>query len=456
MAIQNDGLTTQLADRAATLSFGDLPDEVIAMAQLCILDWLGVTIAGCQEQAPRIMLRSLAPTTGGATVIGHDMQISPLQAALVNGTSSHVLDFDDTNATLIGHPSVAILGALFALAESSLRTAGPEFLCAFVAGYETACRVAAAVGVQSYVRGFHNTGTIGTMGAAAACARLLAIDPGRTAMALALAATQAAGLGCMVGTMSKSLHAGKACENGLMAALLAQNGFTANESAIESAKGFAATASGECDVTAALAEPPLGWHVLSNLFKFDASCYMTHSALAGIRELSAQHELSAGDIDEVRVHLGGVEFATCAVSTPTTGLEVKFSVAHLIAMAALGRSTVVIDDAAAEDPEIIAFRHKVTVTDDGMSGAPTLVELFLADGRRLSAARDVTAPQHDLSVLRRRLENKFRTITAPHLDTDRADAVIARVAVPVPEFDVRDLIGLTRRVVPLDAGTRPA
>jgi 2-methylcitrate dehydratase PrpD len=448
MTTQNEGLTIQLAQRSAALTFDQLPDDVVAMAQLCILDWLSVTIAGCQEEAPRILLRSLAPTTGGASVVGHGVRISPLQAALINGTSSHVLDFDDTNTTLIGHPSVAILGALFALAESSLRSTGPEFLCAFVAGYETACRVAAGVGVQSYVRGFHNTGTIGTMGAAAACSRLLAIDASHTATALALAATQAAGLGCMVGTMSKSLHAGKACENGLMAALLAQNGFTANESAIESVKGFAATASGECDVAAALAAPTLGWHVLSNLFKFDASCYMTHSALAGIRELCAQHQLSAGDIDKVRVHLGAVEFATCAVPTPTTGLEVKFSVAHLSAMAPLGRSTVVIDDTAAEDPQVIAFRHKVTVTGDGTSGAPTVVELVLADGRRLTAARDVMTPQRDLPVLRRRLEDKFRIITEPYLGAEGADAVIAAAGVPVPEFDVRSVIELTRRPVP--------
>jgi 2-methylcitrate dehydratase PrpD len=229
---------------------------------------------------------------------------------------------------------------------------------------------------HSYLRGFHHTGTIGTVGAAAACSRLLSLDAQRTTMALALAATQAAGLGCMVGTMSKSFHAGKACENGLLAALLAQNGFTANESAVECAKGFAATASGECNAAAALAEPPLGWHIVSNLFKFDASCYMTHSTLAGIRELRAQHHLNIDEVAEIRLHLGELEFATCALPRPATGLEVKFSVAHLAAMAALGRSTMVIDDAAASDPAVVALRDKVVVTDDGASGAPTLVEVI--------------------------------------------------------------------------------
>jgi 2-methylcitrate dehydratase PrpD len=430
------GLTAQLAQRSAELSFDQLPDDIVAMARLCILDWLGVTIAGSREPAPRILLGSLAPIAAinGVTVVGHDIRLSPLQAALVNGTSSHVLDFDDTNATLIGHPSVAILGALLGLAES-LHSSGPEFLCAFVAGYETACRVGAAMGVQSYVRGFHNTGTIGTLGAAAACSHLLGLNAEHTTMALALAATQAAGLGCMVGTMSKSFHAGKACENGLLAALLAQNGFTANESAIESAKGFAATASGECDLAATLDEPPLGWHLSSNLFKFDASCYMTHSALAGVRQLSAQQRLTADEIAEVRLHLGEVETTTCAIPQPRTGLEVKFSVAHLVAMAVLGRPTVVIDDAAANDGEVIAFRRRVIVDSDGVSGAPTLVELRLSDGRRLTAARDVTTPERDLAELRERLEEKFRTLTTPHIGADRAEALVAAVA--APQLDLR-------------------
>jgi 2-methylcitrate dehydratase PrpD len=438
------GLTSELAERSAALSFDQLPDDVVTMARLCVLDWLGVTVVGSHEPAPQILLRTLAPAVvgdvvaDGASIIGHGLRVSPLQAALVNGTSSHVLDFDDVNVTLIGHPSVAILGAALGLAES-LHSSGPEFLCAFVAGYETACRVAAAVGPLSYLRGFHHTGTIGTLGAAAACAHLLSLDAGQTTTALALAATQAAGLGCMVGTMSKSFHAGKACENGLLAALLAQNGFTANESAIEGAKGFAATASGECDAAAALAEPRLGWHILSNLFKFDASCYMTHSTLAGIRELCAQRDLHSDEIAAIRLHLGELEFATCALPKPTTGLEVKFSVAHLAAMAALGRSTMVIEDAAAGDPAVIALRDKVTVTDDGTSGAPTLVEVTLNDGNLLTTAHDVNTPERDLALQRRRVEQKFRTITASHLGADRADSVIAAVEMPAAALDVRAL-----------------
>jgi 2-methylcitrate dehydratase PrpD len=248
----------------------------------------------------------------------------------------------------------------------------------------------------------------------------------------------------MVGTMSKSFHAGKACENGLLAALLARNDFTANESAIECAKGFAATASGECDSAAALAEPPMGWYILSNLFKFDASCYMTHSTLAGIRELRTQHDLNADEIAEIHVHLGELEFATCALPRPTTGLEVKFSVAHLAAMAALGRSTMVIDDAAASDPAVIALREKVTVTDDGISGAPTRVEVLLRDGARRTTACDLTTPEYDLTRLHSRVEDKFRAVTAPHIGADRTEALITAAEAPVARLDVFRLAELAR------------
>ena len=147
---------------------------------------------------------------------------------------------------------------------------------------------------------------------------------------------------------------------------------------------------------------------------------MTHSTLAGIRELRAQHELHATDVAEIHVHLGELEYATCALPSPTTGLEVKFSVAHLAAMATLGRSTMVIDDAAAHDPATVALRDKVIVTSDGMSGAPTRVDVTLNNGTRMTTARDVNTPESDLALQRRRLEQKFRAITTPHLGADGA------------------------------------
>jgi 2-methylcitrate dehydratase PrpD len=216
----------------------------------------------------------------------------------------------------------------------------------------------------------------------------------------------------MVGTMTKSLHAGRACQNGVFAARLAQRGFTANRAAVEAPKGFAATATGHCDETAGLADPPRGWHLLNNLFKFDASCYMTHSALAGTRDLMAGNDLTADGIAAITVHLGDLELATCAVPRPQTGLEVKFSVAHLVAMAALRRPTTVILDADAHDPDVVAMRDKVTVVGDGGSGAPTRVDITTGDGRQLSTAVDVNTPDADFDRTRERVHAKF--VASPH------------------------------------------
>jgi 2-methylcitrate dehydratase PrpD len=437
------GLTAVLAKRCAALQFEDLPDEVVQTAQLCILDWLAVTLAGSSEPGPTILLGlQHPPAEGGVSVIGHPgVRLRPEDAALVNGTSSHALDFDDVNTVLIGHPSVAILGAAFAVAES-LNLSGRQLITAFVAGYETACRVAAAVGPTSYLRGFHNTATIGTFGAAAAAARLMRLDAVQTQTALGLAATQAAGLGCMVGTMTKSLHAGRACQNGIFAARLAQRGFTANLTAIEAPKGFAATATGQCDQAAGLAWAPRAWHLLNNLFKFDASCYMTHSALAGIRELMADNHLDADDLSAVQLHLGDLELATCALPQPQTGLEVKFSVAHLVAMAALRRSTTVITDTDAQDRDVIALRARVTVVGDGDSGAPTRVDVTTTDGRRLSAAHDVNTSEPDIEKTRDRVHQKFLAVTGPILHDQRAKALVTTTASLREAADLKQLLAL--------------
>src|SRR6185295_6788801 len=164
-------------------------------ARQCVLDWIGVTLAGSGDALPRLLIGD-ALADGGkpvASVVGHSPRVAPLQAALINGAASHVLDYDDVNLSLTGHPSAAILPGLLALAEA--RSAqGPDLVAAFIAGYEMACRVGLLVQPGHYARGYHNTGTIGTIAAATACAHLLKLDAGRMAHALGIAATQAGGL----------------------------------------------------------------------------------------------------------------------------------------------------------------------------------------------------------------------------------------------------------------------
>jgi 2-methylcitrate dehydratase PrpD len=412
-------LTLGLAERAAGLE--ELPDDIREQARQSLLDWFGVTLGGCREDAPAALFAILPHGGGDASAVGYDARLSTLDAALLNGTSSHRLDFDDVNIAFLGHASVAVLAAVLALAEERA-LALADAVVAYVAGYETACRIAVALGPEPYLRGFHATGTTGTIGAAAACARLLGLDTAATAHALGIAASQAAGLKCNIGTMTKSLHAGKACQSGLLAALLAERGFTADPNAIEAEQGFAAVSGGDRDADAALAG---GWHLRENLFKHHASCFFTHSTIEGLLELGREQPFDAAEVEQIEIHVSDVELGTCVIAEPATGLEVKFSLPHLAAMTILGRSTASIGDADAADAEAVALRSRVLLTPDGEPGAPTRVEVRLGDGRRLSVAHDVNTPEADLGSQGTRLAEKFRVLAEPVLGGARADSLLA-------------------------------
>ncbi len=341
------GLTQGLAELSCAIVYETIPEDVAENARQALLDWFGVTLSGSQDEAASILLRTLplaeAASPASVSIVGRTERAPALSAALINGTASHWLDFDDVNTAFLGHCSVAIAGAVLALAEQ-IGARGREVIAAYVAGYEVACRVAVATGPQSYLRGWHSTGTNGTFGAAAACSHLLGSDPETTAIAFSLAGSQAAGLKSNIGTMAKSFHAGKACQNGLLAALLAANGFTAHPNAIEADQGFAKLTSDHCDATAGL--DPSGWYLRENLFKYHASCYRTHSAMEGIARIVADTGVQAADVREIRLHISALEQGACAIPEPTTGVEVKFSLAHLATMSLLRRETTAIFDAA--------------------------------------------------------------------------------------------------------------
>jgi 2-methylcitrate dehydratase PrpD len=442
-----DGFTAAVAARVAGLVLADLPDDVVEVARQCALDWLGVTLAGSREPAAAIALAAVCddhPGDRGATVAGTPVRLPALEAALVNGTASHALDYDDVNAVMVGHPTVAVLPAVLALGETRHST-GAEAVEAFAAGYEAQCRIAAAVGATPYQRGFHATGTIGTFGAAAACARLLGLDADRTAVALGLAATQAAGIKSMFGTMAKPLHAGKACANGILAARLAAGGFTAHPAAVEAEQGFADVSGGDLDAAWAGREPPGGWFLRQNLFKYHAACFQTHSTIEGLRRLREREGFAAEDVEAVVVHANAMQLRMCAIPEPATGLETKFSLRHLAGMAVAGLDTAAVDvftDACATDHKLVALRARVRVEPDGPARGATPVEVRLADGRTLTAAQDVSVPAGDLAAQRAALQAKFDALAVPVLGARQA----ARLAELAGRLD--RLAGVTELLAP--------
>jgi 2-methylcitrate dehydratase PrpD len=415
--------TADVAARVAGLSYDDIPEDIVELARQCVLDWFAVTVAGSREPAAEIVLAELlqeCPAGQGATVVARPDRLPPSMAALANGTASHALDYDDVNTAMTGHPTVPILSALLALGEMNNAT-GADIVCAFVSGYEAQCRIAQAVGPAPYQRGFHATGTIGTFGAAAACARLLGLDAEQTAIALGIAAAQAAGIKSMFGTMSKPLHAGKAGANGLLAARLAARGFTANPTAIEAEQGFAEVSGGRADVDRPLREPAGGWYLRGNLFKYHAACFATHSTIEGLRRLQRRDGFGAAEVDRVVVHANAAQLRMCAIPEPTTGLEAKFSLRQLAAMTLSDvdtSNTASFTDASAADDALVRLRQRVVVEPDGPDRGGTPVEVLLRDGRSVAIAYDVSIPATDLDEQRTSLQAKFTALVVPVLGPD--------------------------------------
>ncbi len=413
------GLTASLVARARAIRYDALPEEVRALTRQCVLDTLGCALAGTSDELTRILLAELAEDGGtpGATVIGHKTRLPAIPAAMMNGTSGHALDFDDVNMAMPGHPSVAVLPGLLALAETK-GGSGAEVIAAFVAGYETACRVGRLIAPGHYDGlGFHATATVGCIGAAAACAHLLGLDDARFATAIGIAATQAAGLKSMFGTMCKPLHAGAAAANGLRAARLAARGFTSRTDALECAQGFARTHSPDFNEDGALVEPSSGFYIRRNLFKYHAACYLTHAPIEAARSLREQHRLTPERIESARLTLNEACDRVCNIPAPTTGLQSKFSLRQTVAMALSGVETGALasySEAGATDPRLIAMRERVEI-DFVPRGPHTQAELqlTLTDGTVLTARHDLGVPASDVAEQGRRIEAKFAALAEP-------------------------------------------
>ena len=441
-------LTRVLAGMASALAFDELSAPVRELARQCVLDYLGVALAGAQDPLVRILLNETAEAGGSpqASIIGHSERLPALSAALVNGAAAHALDYDDVNMAMPGHPSVAILPGLLALAELK-GSSGPEFITAFVAGYETACRIGAALRPGHYNLGFHSTGTIGSFGAAAACSRLLGLDGETTAIALGIAGTQAAGLKSQFGTMCKPFHAGKAAQNGLLAARLAQRGFSSRTDIVECVQGFALTHGPAFVPEASFATPEAGFHLLANLFKYHAACYFTHAPIECARRLRAEHKLTPDMIAGITVKIDASCDRVCNIPIPVDGLQSKFSLRQTVAMALAGVDTASLGAYNAEnarDPGLVKLRERVRFEwQQGWPQTLSELELELADGRRVSARHDAGIPAADIAEQGERLGAKFDALVAPVLGAPRARELREMISGLDDVADIRGLARLT-------------
>jgi len=337
-------LTLELAKRINALRYENLPPEAVHWAKVGILDTVGVTLAGSTDPCARIVARSLASSSGPSLIFGSRMRVGALDAALINGTAAHALDFDDCNNTLGGHPSVPILPALFALADEQ-GASGRDFIAAYVAGFETECKIALGVNFYHYMHGWHPTATIGIFGTAAACARLLRLDSAQTATALAIAASLAAGIKANFGTMVKPLHIGQCARNGLFAALLARDGYTASPSAFEHKQGYFEVFNGSGNYDAAKILPawanPLDIVQPGIAIKQYPCCGSTHPAIDAMLTLAREHDLDPGQVERIDSWTHARRLEHTNRPDPQSTMDAKFSVQYCLARALVDRKVVI-------------------------------------------------------------------------------------------------------------------
>jgi len=394
-------LLQRLAQRVHGFEKRQLTKGAIAQAKACILDAIGVALAGHPEPCTQILLKTagVATSPGSALIFGTARRTSALDAALVNGTASHALDFDDFSGVMGGHHSVPLVSALIALAEER-GGIGEDIIAAYVIGVEVEIRFARAVNFHHYDKGWHPTATLGVFGAAAAACHLLKLDLARTTMALCIAASLASGLKANFGTMTKPLHIGQCGRNGLLAALLAEGGFDAAIDVLEHAQGFLNVFNGPGTFDAGKLFENWGvpWEIEASsiALKQFPCCGSTHPAINMALVLRREEKINAADIARIEVMPHGRRLRHTNTAHPQSSLEAKFSVQYVVARALHGgilRLKHFEGDAHA-DPEIrrlldltMASPHP-DMADDAEEQWGAEVIVTLNDGRKLSRRID--------------------------------------------------------------------
>ena len=467
-------LALELGKRIRALHYVDLPADVLHWAKIGIVDTVGVTLAGSGNVDPGVAIleRILPPSTGNSLVFGSSRRIGAPDAAMVNGTASHALDFDDCNNTFCGHPSAPILPALFALADER-GASGEAFLTAYVAGVETECKLALGIGLYQYTHGWHPTSTLGVFGAAASCAHLLGLDESKTALALGIAASLSSGIKANHGTMTKPLHVGQTARSGLIAALLAQEGFTANVDAFEHKHGYFEVFNGAGNYDASVILP--AWGAPFDLarpglaIKQYPCCASTHPALDAMLELVRAHDLGPANVARIDawIHRRRLEHTNRA--DPRSALEAKFSLQYCLARALTDRAvrTEHFEGAAFRDSEVRAIMRCVHVAPYTTAQFPAEnhfageVKVTSHDGRTLVARVDQALGRSvERPVSESQLREKFEGCAARALSADAIQSVYATIRDLEHIADVRELTAMitadTKRVPPMAQRTQRA
>jgi 2-methylcitrate dehydratase PrpD len=416
-------VTRTLAHHIVTAKAADLPQPVRKEAARTLLNWVGCTLGGSRHETVGIAVSALSPFSGPAQagLLGRKERLDVLHAALINGISSHVLDYDDTHSHNIIHPAGPVISAILALSEHR-PVSGADFVNALVLGVDVECRIGNSVYPKHYDVGWHITGTAGVFGAAAATGKLLGLSEQQMLWALGLAATQPVGLQEMFGSMTKSFHPGRAAQNGLTAALLASKNFTSSEQSLEARYGWVnvvSTAHNYGDIVNGLGSQ---YEISKNTYKPFACGVVMHPTIDGCIQLRNQTKLTADAIDRVELKVHPLVMQLTSKKAPQTGLEGKFSIYHAASVALVEGAGGIdqFSDRAVRDRAVASLRDRVsTVVDSTVHEDQVRISLVAKDGRRFDKFVEHAVGSLDHPMSDKDLEIKFAGLANGVLPADR-------------------------------------
>lgn len=450
------GATEDVALFVSALSLDGVPGPAIRAARMAMLDCVGVSLAGSRESVGRIMTQA-ARCSGGdpvSTIIGSGTRTSAPEAALANGTMAHAMDYDDYCFLAGGHPSVTLVPAILALGETR-RISGKLALEAYLAGFEVECRIGREIAYDIQSRGWHPTSVWGPIGAALACSKLLGLNGKQTRTALGIATASAAGLRGNFGTMTKPLHAGKSASWGVVSALLAEQGLTANEEILETPLGFfnSMSSPGKFDLRRLTADLGSKFLISEYLaFKPYPSCGISHPSIDAVLYLIEQHGIQAEGVAEIVCSTGDTVPVTLRYHQPKTALECKFSLEYCVAIALLDREVSLrqFTEERIVDPSVQALMARVRYVHppersgwDSHLGSQS-VTIRTKDAKEYSHEVTVARGQPQVPLNDSEMAAKYRDCAGLVLDPGAIEQSLSLLQEFETIKDISDLMGLVR------------
>lgn len=427
-------VTKKLVDFVVETTYDDLPEEVTEHAKACILDWIGVALAGSLEPPSRKITSIIKEMAGReeAAVVGMGFKTSYVNAALANGVIGHSVELDDIHEEAIIHPAAPVMPAALAVAERE-DGSGKDLITAVTLGYEVAIRIGKAVNPSHY-EFWHPTGTCGAFGAAATAGKLMGLDEKGMVHAFGIAGTGAAGLVEVFGTMSKPLNAGRAAMGGVMAALLAQKGFTSSTRILEAERGYLRATAGAFDIERVTENLGSDFEVMNNIFKRHASCGHTHGAIDAVLEMVEKHGIKADDVSKILVGTYPIAVSTAGERyEPCTADDAKFSLPYCVA-AALIYGKVGLEEFSSEKlahPTILDLskRVKVIVEPEFVNArlGPAKVKISTKSGDEYQSRVEKPKGYPENPLTKKELETKFKDLSSLVLTDERIKDVLKTV-----------------------------